>query len=57
MRKAHEKLVTEQGLNDEHFDAVAENLLTTLTELNILKDFADEIMTIASSARNDVLNR
>ncbi|MDJ0658498.1 MAG: group 1 truncated hemoglobin [Crocosphaera sp.] len=59
MRKAHEKLVTEMGLTDSHFDAVAENLVATLKELNIAQDLIDEVVQIVGSSahRNDVLNR
>lgn len=57
MRKAHERLVKEKGLNDSHFDAVAENLQKTLEELNVPAGLISEVMTIAGSTRNDVLNR
>ena len=54
MRKAHAKL---SGLNDSHFNAVAENLQATLTELKVKKELIDKIMAIAESTRADVLNR
>jgi len=54
MRRAHAKL---PGLNDSHFNAVAENLQATLTELKVKKELIDKIMAIAESTRNDVLNR
>jgi hemoglobin len=54
MRKAHAKL---PGLNDTHFNAVAENLQKTLVELNVKKELIDKIMAIAESTRADVLNR
>lgn len=57
MRKAHERLVKEKGLNDNHFNAVAENLQKTLEELNVPADLIGEVMTIAASTRDDVLNR
>ena len=57
MRKAHERLVKEKGLNDSHFDAVAENLQVTLQELGIPANLISEVMTIAASTRDDVLNR
>ena len=59
MRKAHKKLVTEMGLTDSHFDAVAENLVATLKELNIPQNLIDEVVQIVGSSahRNDVLNR
>jgi len=57
MRKAHEKLVRERGLNDSHFDAVGENLQKTLEELNVAPALIVEVMAIVESTRNDVLNR
>lgn len=57
MRKSHERLVREKGLNDSHFDAVAENLQKTLEELNVPANLIGEVMTIAASTRNDVLNK
>jgi hemoglobin len=59
MREAHRELVENMGLTDVHFDAIAENLVTTLQELNISQDLIDEVVTIVGSVqhRNDVLNR
>ncbi len=57
MRKSHERLVREKGLNDSHFNAVAENLQKTLEELGVPADLISEVMTIAASTRNDVLNK
>ncbi len=54
LRKAHENI---PGLNDTHFNAVAENLQKTLEELKVPKDLIDQVMAIAASTRNDVLNR
>ena len=54
MRKAHENL---PNLNDTHFNAVAEHLQKTLEELNVKKELITQIMAIAESTRNDVLNR
>lgn len=53
MRKAHANIA---GLNESHFNAVAENLQKTLQELNIKKELIDQVMTIAASTKNDVLN-
>ena len=53
MRKAHENL---PGLNETHFNAVAENLQKTLEELKVPKDLIDQVMTIAASTKGDVLN-
>ena len=57
MRAAHKRLVEEMGLNDEHFDAVMENLGATLTELGVADDLISEAAAIAESTRDDVLNR
>lgn len=57
MRKAHEKLVKKDGLNDDHFDAIAEILTETLLEMGVEQSLIDEVITIVGSTRNDVLNR
>lgn len=54
MRAAHAHL---PGLNESHFNAVAENLRKTLEDLRISKDLIDQVMAIAASTRDDVLNR
>ena len=55
-RTAHEKLVAD-GLNDSHFDKVAGHLQATLEELGVDGDAIGEVMAIAGSTRDDVLNR
>lgn len=55
LRSAHAPLV-ERGLNDSHFNAVAGNLKATLDELNVPADLVDEVMGIAASTHDDVLN-
>jgi hemoglobin len=59
MREAHQKLVTEMGLTDSHFDAIAEDLVATLVELEVPQPLIDEVVGIVGSMghRNDVLNR
>ena len=56
MKEAHAALV-EQGLNDSHFDAVAENLVKALEELNVPEELAGQVLEIAGSTREDVLGR
>ncbi len=56
MRKGHAHLV-EQGLDDSHFDAVVENLGSTLTELGIPDDLISEVVAICETTRDDVLCR
>ncbi len=56
MREGHKHLV-ERGLNDSHVDAVLENLKATLEELNVAPELIQQVIDIAESARDDVLNR
>jgi len=59
MRKAHKELVEKQGLNSEHFDAVAENLMATLKEMGVSQALLAEVSAIAAAPqhRKDVLNQ
>ena len=54
LRRAHANI---PGLNETHFNAVAENLQKTLEEFKIKKELIDQVMAIAASTRDDVLNR
>ncbi len=56
LRSGHAHLV-KMGLNDDHFDAVMENLGATLTELNVPAELIQEAAAIAEGARNDVLGK
>lgn len=56
MRAAHAHLVA-RGLNDTHFDAVAENLVTTLKEMGVGQEAIDQVLAIVETTRNDVLGR
>jgi hemoglobin len=56
MRKGHAHQV-KRGLNDTHFNAVVEHLDATLTELGVARPLVEQVLTIAGSARADVLNR
>ncbi len=55
LRSAHAPLVA-KGLNDSHFGAVAGHLKSTLDELGVPVELAQEVMTIAASTHDDVLN-
>ncbi len=57
LRAAHKHLVAQQGLNDEHFDAVAKHLVATLRELNVPQDLIDEAVGIVAATRDEVLDR
>lgn len=54
MRSAHAPMV-EKGLNDDHFNAVAENLVATLVDLNVPQELIDEVCTLLETTRGDVL--
>jgi hemoglobin len=56
MRKGHAHLV-QRGLNDTHFNAVAEHLGATLEELGVAKPLIQQVLQTAESVRADVLNR
>lgn len=56
MRAAHAEAV-KNGLNDEHFNAVAGHLQSTLKELGVADNLIGEVMAIAESTRTEVLNR
>ncbi len=57
LRSAHKHLVAEQGLGDEHFDAVAKHLVATLQELNVPQALIDEAVGIVATTRDEVLDR
>lgn len=52
MREAHKHM----NLTEEHFTAVAECLVGTLQELSVPQELIDEVVTIAVSVKDDVLN-
>jgi hemoglobin len=56
MRKAHRPLL-QDGLNDNHFDAIAENLQTTLEEFGVKDDLLGQIMGAVGGLRDAVLDR
>lgn len=57
MRKAHERLVSESGLNDEHFDIIVGKLAGVLLELGVAQKLVEQVGAVAESVRSDVLNR
>ena len=54
MQRVHKHLVDEQGLNDEHFNAVAGHLQTTLEELSVPADLVGQIMTAVGGLHDSV---
>ncbi len=53
LRRAHAGL----SLSEDDFNAVAENLIDTLTELEIPKNLQDETLSIIATTKDDVLCR
>jgi len=53
MREAHKHM----QLTEVHFNAIAESLVATLEELSVPQDYIDEVIDIALSVKDDVLNR
>ena len=56
LRDAHKHLV-DDGLDDFHFNVYAVHLQNTLEILGVRADLVNQVMAIAASTRNDVLNR
>ena len=55
LRNAHARLVAD-GLNEAHFNAVAGHLQATLEELGVPAHLVGQVMAIAGSTHDDVLN-
>jgi hemoglobin len=53
MREGHKHM----DLTEEHFTAVAENLVATLQELNVPQGHIDSIVAVCLSVKDDVLNK
>lgn len=53
MREAHKHM----NINEMHFDAVAENLVDTLKEFNVSQSDINDVVAIAVSVKDEVLNR
>ena len=53
MRKAHQGM----GLTEEHFNAIAENLVNTLKDLKIKQELIDQVVAVALTTKDDVLGR
>lgn len=53
MREAHKNM----SLTEDHFGAVAENLVATLQELGVNENDINEVVNIALSVKGDVLNQ
>jgi len=57
MREGHKHMVEKMGLNDSHFEHILAHLRSTLAELGVGEEKVAEIIAIADSVRDDVLNR
>lgn len=55
--EAHRGLVEKHGLEERHFDIVAEHLLSTFIDLGVPEQTRNEIMDIVASTKDTVLNR
>jgi len=56
MREGHKHLV-KMGLDDTHFDHVLAHLRSTLAELGVGEDGVQEVIGLAETTRDDVLDR
>ncbi|MDQ6970816.1 MAG: group 1 truncated hemoglobin [Mariprofundus sp.] len=57
MRVGHKHLVEKMGLNESHFEHVLAHLRSTLAELGVGDEKVAEVIAVADSVRDDVLNR
>ena len=53
MRKAHDGM----GLTEEHFNAIAENLIATLKDLKVSQELIDQVIAVVATTKDDVLGR
>ena len=56
LREGHKYLVV-RGLTDKHFDAVGEHIQAALKELGVAEPLIAEVLAIAESVRDQVLNK
>ncbi len=56
MREGHKHLV-KQGLNDSHFEHILAHLRSTLAELGVSGDLIKQVIDLAETTRDDVLDR
>jgi hemoglobin len=50
--EAHKELMLTKGLDESHFDCVAENLVAALRELDVANDAIDDVVAIVSPLRD-----
>ena len=56
MRRGHLHLIA-RGMNDDHVDIILELLGQTLSELGVKDDLIQQVVAVANSVRDDVLDR
>jgi len=56
MREGHRHLI-KMGLDDSHFDHILMHIRSTLAELGVGKDLITQVIAVAESTRDDVLDR
>ncbi|RMH50203.1 MAG: group 1 truncated hemoglobin [Zetaproteobacteria bacterium] len=56
MREGHRHLI-KMGLNDSHFDHILAHLRSTLAELGVDDGLIKQVIDLAESTRDDVLDR
>jgi len=56
MRDGHRHLI-KMGLNGTHFDHILMHIRSTLAELGVGKDLITQVIAVAESTRDDVLDR
>ena len=56
MKNGHAHLV-ERGLNDDHFNAVVEDLGMTLKDMGVADELIAEVAAVAETTRDSVLGR
>lgn len=57
LRDAHRRLVIDKGLNDEHFDAIKDDLKKALEEIGVGYGTIEELLVAVENLRPEVLNR
>jgi len=56
MREGHKHLI-KMGLDDTHFDHILTHIRSTLAELGVGNSLIDQVIAVAESTRDDVLDR
>ena len=55
LRNAHRPMVRDQGLSDQHFNAVVGHLSNALKELGVAQELIEKTMSVVETTRDDVL--